>query len=200
MKEPNISNFHWAGVVALIVAVAAWRAFVADGTTSLLANFTPIGAIALFAGSYFHNRVWRYFFPLAILFLSDLFLTRSIVNTSFLYAGWLWVYLAFVLTIYLGETISQKIKFSTVAAASIGSALVHWLLSDFGFWLTGGINVISGAPFEKTLSGLLICYSLGFPFFLKLASSTLLYSLLMYGGYSFLRTFSTNRAISLEAK
>jgi len=200
MKESNLSNFHWTGVVALIVAVAAWRAFVLDGSSSLLANFTPIGAIALFAGAYFHNRIWRYFFPLAILFLSDLFLTQGILETGFLYVGWLWVYLAFIFTIFLGETISQKIKFTTVASASIGSALVHWLLSDLGFWWSGGINILSGVPFEKTLSGLLICYSLGFPFFLKLASSTLLYSLLLFGGYSFLRTFSMNRAIGLETK
>jgi len=200
MKESNISNFHWAGVVALIFTVAAWRAFINDGSTSLLANFTPIGAIALFAGTYFHNRICRYFFPLAILFLSDLFLTRSIVETSFLYVGWIWVYLAFIFTIFIGEKISQKVKFATVASASIGSALIHWLLSDFGFWLGGGINILSGAPFEKTLPGLLVCYSLGFPFFLKLATSTLLYSLLMFGGYSFLRSVSMNRAIGLEAK
>ena len=60
-------------------------------------------------------------------------------------------------------------------------ALCHWVLDDFGVWVGGGINILTGIPFEKSLEGLLVCYSLGFPFFLKLAASTILYSFILFG-------------------
>jgi len=185
-EKPNKISYQWLTILALIIAVAAWRAFMIDGSTTLIANFTPIGAIALFAGAHFQNKAVRYIFPLAILFISDVFLASDGMTEGLLYPGWVWVYLAFSITIFFGKKISNFIRLWSVFSASIASALVHWLLSDFGYWLTGGINIISNAPFEKTAQDLLLCLSLGFPFFLKLATSTVLYSFLMFGFYALL--------------
>ena len=183
-EENNKTEQRWIGIVALIIALALWRAFVVDGSTNLLANFTPIGAIALFAGATFQNRQMRYLFPLAILLVSDLLMAKNQGYGGLLYSGWIWTYLAFTITVFFGEKISKLIKITTLFSASLGSALVHWILADFGVWLGGGINIITGVPFEKTIQGLLVCYSLGFPFFLKLAISTLLYSFVIFGLHS----------------
>ena len=183
-EENNKTEQRWLAIVALIIALALWRAFVVDGSTNLLGNFTPIGAIALFAGATLQNRKMRYVFPLAILLISDLLMVSELATNTLLYSGWIWTYLAFIIAVFFGEKISKLIKITTLFSASLGFALVHWILADFGFWFGGGINIITGVPFEKTIQGLLVCYSLGFPFFLKLAISTLLYSFVIFGLHS----------------
>ena len=177
-------DLRWIGIATLIIAVALWRSFISDGSTFVTATFTPIGAMALFAGALFYDRVSRYLFPVIVLLISDIILTfieSGLSTDNMLYDGWFWVYLAFIVAVFFGEKIANHIRFTTIASTSVGTALVHWLLSDFGFWLTGGINVISGLPFARSLEGLMTCYTLGFPFFLKLAGSTLLYSLILFG-------------------
>ena len=185
-EEDKKTNNQWISIIALIIALAAWRAFVVEGSTSLLANLTPIGAIALFAGANFQNRMVRYLFPLGILMMSDVLMRWEGMDNAFLYSGWMWVYLAFTITIFFGEKMSKLIKIRTVFLASLASALVHWILSDFGYWIGGGINILTNTPFERTAQDLLVCYSLGFPFFLKLAASTFLYSVLIFSLYSLL--------------
>ena len=183
-------DLRWISIATLIMAVALWRSFISDGSTFVAANFTPIGAMALFSGAHFYGRVSRYLFPVIVLLISDIvlgFKESGFSTDNILYDGWFWVYLAFIVAVFFGEKIANHIRFTTIASASVGTALVHWLLSDFGFWLTGGINVISGLPFEQSVEGLMTCYTLGFPFFLKLAGSTLLYSLMLFGSYFFLK-------------
>ena len=182
MKEQSRkTEYPWVYIASLIVALALWRAFVVDGSTHLLANFTPIGAIALFAGAKLSSRKMRYLFPIAVLLVSDILMFPNETSSSFLYSGWMWTYLAFTATVFFGELISKVIKFTTIFAASVASALCHWLLADFGVWFGGGINILTGMPFEKNMEGLLVCYSLGFPFFIKLVISTITYSFVLFG-------------------
>src|ERR1041385_5981600 len=69
---------------------------------SPLANFSPIGAMALFGGTYF-NKNWKAFtFPLLMLFISDIILHQTVFKkygNGFLYSGWYWVYGAFALMV-----------------------------------------------------------------------------------------------------
>ena len=199
MKEQNIkTEYPWVYIAGLIVALALWRAFVVDGSTHLLGNFTPIGAIALFAGAKLSNRKMRYIFPIAVLLASDILMSPSETSSGFLYSGWMWTYLAFIATVFFGERISKVVKFTTLFTASVASALCHWVLADFGVWVGGGINILTGMPFEKNLEGLLVCYSLGFPFFLKLAISTVIYSFVIFGLNGLIsRTFEKKR-LALE--
>ena len=55
-------------LVAMIVAAAAMRLLPHP------ANFTPIGALALFAGAHFDDKRWAFIVPLAAMFLSDILL------------------------------------------------------------------------------------------------------------------------------
>ena len=198
MREENRKiETRWAGIAALIIGLALWSAFFVDGSTNLLGNFTPIGAIALFAGAKFSNRKIRYLFPMAVLLISDLLMVSE-TSGGFLYSGWMWTYLAFIITVFFGERISEMIKFTTIFSASVASALTHWILADFGVWFGGGINILSGMPFEKTMQGLILCYSLGFPFFLKLAASTILYSFMIFGLHKFISRALEKRELALR--
>ena len=102
-EENNKTGQRWLAIAALIITLALWRAFVVDGSTNLLANFTPIGAIALFAGATLQNRKMRYLFPLAILLISDLLMVSDLATNPLLYSGWIWTYLAFIIAVFFGE-------------------------------------------------------------------------------------------------
>ncbi|MFM7079735.1 MAG: DUF6580 family putative transport protein, partial [Bacteroidota bacterium] len=56
-------------------------------------NFTPVGAIALFAGTYIANKRLAFLIPLAILFVSDLLL--EIVHGNGFYPYMPFVYASF---------------------------------------------------------------------------------------------------------
>ena len=56
-------KFWFLTIVIVLVAIA--RLF------PHLPNFTPLGAIALFAGAYFVDRKWALLVPLAAIFFSD---------------------------------------------------------------------------------------------------------------------------------
>ena len=88
-------------LLVFITAIAAIRVIINfDTQISPLANFSPVGAMALFGGAYF-NKQWKAFgFPLLMLFLSDLVLLQTVFKdygNGILYEGWYWVYGAFAL-------------------------------------------------------------------------------------------------------
>ena len=83
-------------LLVFITAIAAIRVIINfDTQISPLANFSPVGAMALFGGAYF-NKQWKAFgFPLLMLFLSDLVLLQTVFKdygNGILYEGWYWVY------------------------------------------------------------------------------------------------------------
>ena len=94
---------------------------------SPLANFSPLGAMALFGGTYF-NKKWKAFtFPLAMLFISDLILHQTVYKAygnGFLYQGWYWVYGAFVLMTIVGQTI-KKVTINRFLLSVITCVLIH---------------------------------------------------------------------------
>ena len=93
-------------LLAFISAVAAVRVAVNSAEDiSALANFSPVGAMAVFGGAYF-NKQWKAVaFPLLMLFISDVVLQQTVYAGSeyFLYGGWYWVYAAFVLMTLTGR-------------------------------------------------------------------------------------------------
>src|ERR1051326_4060072 len=90
-------------LMLFIIATAAVRTvFNFSYEISPLANYSPLGAMALFGGAYF-NRRWKAFaFPLLMLLASDVVLHQTVFKrygNGFLYDGWYWVYGAFALMV-----------------------------------------------------------------------------------------------------
>ena len=185
----NKINLRTAVLILMIVITAVLRVLYTGKTLSPMADFTPIGAMALFGGSYFKDRWKAYFVPLGILLLSDLVLMQTVYkdfNHGFLYGGWGWIYASFALMVLIGNYV-KKVTVKSVVVAAVAAALTHWIVSDFGVWLGGGTDITTGRPFTRDANGLAMCYYLAIPYMRNMLIGNLLYSALLFGGFELLQ-------------
>ena len=175
-------------IIFFILVVAVFRILInMNGPVFPLANFSPVGAMALFSGTYFKSRGKSYLFPLFILLVSDfilsLILSRHYEN-GFLYSGWYWVYAAFALMVLAARLIINSVRFKSVLIGIFAVTFIHWIVSDTGVWL-------QGTSYAKTVAGLRACLVAAIPFERNFLAGTLLYSGIMFTAFEWLqRKFS----------
>jgi len=134
-------------------------------------NMTSMIAVALFGGAYFSNRWLAFLVPLAALLASDLILG--------FYQHMEITYLSFALIVCIGLQLQQRRTGLRIAAAALVSALVFFVISNFGVWALGSM-------YPKTAAGLLACYIAAIPFFRNMLVGDLLYTAILFGGFRLL--------------
>lgn len=139
-------------------------------------NFSPVGALGLFAGAYAaRRRSWLY--PLAAL-------TVYVVALG----GYSWlvlvsVYLGFAVPAWLGDRwLRGRVSVGRVGAAAVCTSVIFFLLSNLGSWL------VFGVPRGETLA---FHYARGLPLFGNTLAGDLTFSTLLFGGYRLAATRST---------
>lgn len=148
---------------------------------SMLANFTGIGAVAVFSGSYFRNKFAAYFLPMLVLLLSDLGLAVVMGKSWAFYTGWYYTYIAFALMVLVGQLLVKKVTIGNVFAASLVGVFIHWIVADFGVWF--------GSTFyPQTFGGFWACLVAAIPFELKFLYGTLIYGVIMFVGFEALKS------------
>jgi hypothetical protein len=174
-------------IASVILSAGIYRLFLASGTLSPLANFTPIGAMALFGGCYYHNRWNAYLLPLVTLWITDVLLNRFIYFNEWIlfYDGAIWVYSSFALIVLIGNFI-KKVSVMNVVLAGIAGAITHWIVSDFGMWLNGGTD-LSGVPFTRDWQGLWECLYLAIPLLRNMIIGDLVFGAIFFGGFEFMQ-------------
>jgi hypothetical protein len=167
---------------------ALYRLVLADNAQLPFANFTPIGAMALFGGCYFYDQNKAFSFPLLSLWMGDIFLNRYwyFGEWVFFYDGFAWVYGSFLGMVLIGRFI-KKVTIINVILSAVAAALLHWLVSDFGVWLGGGTDVTTGQPYTRDIEGLLKCYYLAIPYMQNMLVGNLVYSALFFGVFELLK-------------
>ena len=170
------------GVITLMIILAA--------ITRLLPhppNFTEVGAMGLFGAAFFNRKVFAFLIPLVAMYLTDLFLNNVVYanvyaelnpGQGFIWftQGAGWIYGAIVLTIFVGFFIFKKVNTSSVIGGSLICALIFFLLTNFGFWITGLVYPMNAA-------GLGACFAAGLPYLLSSILGNLFYSGILFGGY-----------------
>jgi hypothetical protein len=131
-------------------------------------NFTPVLALALFGGVYL-KRSHALLLPLALMMMSDIVLGLHPV------IAFTWGSIFLISCIGLWVRKSQSI--THVAAGSLASAFLFFVVTNFGCWL---------AYYPHTWEGFVSCYTLAVPFFRGTLVSTLLYTVILFGGYELL--------------
>ena len=158
-------------------------------------NFSPVEAVALFAGAHFASKRWAFLVPLLGLFASDLALAA--INGGS-YATWfgstgIWlVYLCIALTTALGLGLRGRIRGGRVLGYSLAGSVLFFLVTNFGAWLFQPVELL----YPKTAAGLAMAYTAGIPFFQWTVLGTLFYAALLFGGFALLR----NRMPALRAQ
>ncbi len=141
-------------------------------------NFTAIGAIAIFAGFLVPNRFLSFLIPITAMFISDLIINNLVYfsdNFVWFSSGIIWIYLG-IMAHTLSALFFRKPNVFGIAGASLSGAILFFLLSNFGVWIGSGI-------YEKSTSGLMICYTAALPFFGNVLAGNLFFSAVLFGVY-----------------
>ena len=153
----------WRGAVlgAAIVVAAAVR--IAPHPF----NLTPIGAMALFSGAMFRNRLAGLLFPLAALFAGDVFVGWHRLMPA--------VYTSFALSVAIGRWLGARPGVRRLGGAVFLGALQFFLFTNLALWAAGGF-------YPRTAAGLAACYAAGLPYFGNTLAGDALYAAALFGG------------------
>jgi hypothetical protein len=182
MTEPKINPRTL--ILLLIVVLVTILRTVAPFSDNFgqIANFSAVGAITLFSGSYFKNPVQSFAIPLLTLLLTDVILATTIYkeySNGFLYDGWYWTYLAFALMVLVTRLIAKKVNVLNFVLGTLAVVLIHWIITDLGVWY--------GSNYPQTLAGFWAVLTLAIPFELRFLYGTLAYGILMFGSFELLK-------------
>lgn len=145
-------------------------------------NFTAVGAIAIFGGTFFSSRWLAWVIPVLAVWFTDIILNNIIYSAY--YDGFvlmsnnlIFTAAALIIIAFFARGILQKITAGRVAGVSLGASAIFFLISNFGAWA-------SSAIYTKDLAGLLSAYTAGLPFFLNTLAGDLFFCTLMFGSYA----------------
>lgn len=149
-------------------------------------NLAPVGAMALFGGAYFSNKLAAFLVPLISLWVSDIILNNLIFSQYFngftlFYDGFVWQYSSFLAITLLGMTLQNRVKPITLLGASLAGSLFFYLISNFGVWA-------SGTMYPANFSGLVSCYVAGLPFLKPTVLGDLVFNIVLFGSFEFLQS------------
>jgi hypothetical protein len=140
-------------------------------------NFSPVGAMALFAGAHFRRKSVAFAVPLAALLLSDLVLG--------FYDGVILVYLSFCVNVVLGMLIRERKSIGFVMPAALAGSVQFFSITNFGVWLTGHL-------YPMTMTGLQQCYIAALPFFSWTLAGDVFFTAVLFGSFALAeRTFES---------
>jgi hypothetical protein len=171
-------------ILLLIVALVTILRTVAPFSENFgeLANFSAVGAITLFSGFYFKNKVQSFAIPLLTLLLTDVILATTIYkeySSGFLYDGWYWTYIAFALMVLVTRLIAKKVSVLHFLLGTLAVVLIHWIVTDLGVWY--------GSNYPQTLAGFGAVLIEAIPFERRFLYGTIAYGILMFGSFELLK-------------
>lgn len=132
-------------------------------------NFTPVAAIALFAGVYL-NKKQALIVPLLLMVISDILLGMHNVI--------IFTWGSFLLVTLLGFMLKNRKTIQGVGLTALASSVIFYLVTNFGVWAMGW--------YPQNIKGLLDCYILGLPFLRLFTLSTLVYTFVFFAVYEFI--------------
>ncbi len=145
------------------------------------ANWTALGALALWSSSLFRDRTVAWILPLAVLFLTDLVLG--------FYPNIIWTYAALAAMTAVGTLIKPEIAVWRFAVGSLAASLLFFLISNFGVWASSGL-------YSRDIFGLERCFLAAVPFFSNQVAGDLLYGAVVAGSFAIFMRFNKLAAVT----
>ncbi|MGB0917324.1 MAG: DUF6580 family putative transport protein [Flavobacteriales bacterium] len=131
-------------------------------------NFTPVAAIALFGAAMFSNRALGFILPLAIMFVSDMFIG--------LHSSMIAVYGAFVGVAFIGQWVRKNPTMLKALGGALAGSILFFLVTNAAAWLVM-------PEYTKDFSGLMASYAAGIPFYRGTLAGDLLFTTVLFGSY-----------------
>ncbi|MCE2495070.1 MAG: hypothetical protein J4F31_00550 [Flavobacteriales bacterium] len=146
------------------------------------ANFTALGAIALFAGAKIGKQYLDFLIPVAALWLSDLLVNNILYAAyydSFIFftEGFMYMAISMVLSVMVGRLVLSKMTTCRLLSGTLISSVLFFVITNFGVWMA----TTPGYP--QSFQGLMLCYEAAIPFFRNEFLGTLVYSGVFFGLY-----------------
>lgn len=137
-------------------------------------NFTPIGALALFAGTYIQDNRFV-LLPVVALLISDMFLG---FYSTIVMVG---VYLGFACSSIAARLLRMNESLLQFLCGVMAGAVIFYTISNLGMWWMA---------YPQNLDGLWQCLVDGLPFLLRSVAGDFLYASIMFGLMEHRRFFS----------
>ena len=172
------SSFSYLVILAILIALG-----VAGRLLPHPPNFTPMAAIALFAGFIFIKRYMAVVAVISTMLLCDYFAFGSLSASWFGSKSMFVVYLALLFPIVFKNFLQKKLGVLRIFGAALASSSVFFLATNFAVWAFSPM-------YEKTFEGLVLCYTMAIPFFQNTVAGDLIWSGVIFGTYFALRNYS----------
>ena len=152
------------------------------------ANFVPIAALALLAGTYLRRR-WAVLLPVAVMAISDLFIgLHSVI---------LFTWGSFLLVGMLGWWIRREKNIWRVTGGTLAGSVIFYLVTNFAVWAFTPL-------YAKTFAGLVQSYYMAIPFFRNTVLGDVFYAAVFFGTYEIaaylVRQRQTKATLATEKK
>ncbi len=165
----DANKVRGAVVIAVLIGVCVVMRLVEHAP-----NFTPLAATAIFAGFFFRSRMLALTVPIAALAISDL-LGAGFYDARIMIA----VYACIAVPALVGRFVRGRWMPVRVLGASLAASVLFFAVTNFAHFLFTPM-------YEKSLAGLLECYTLALPFFRNTLLGDLSWSFLFFGAYAVL--------------
>jgi hypothetical protein len=165
-----------------------------------LCNFTPVGALCLYAGG--RLRSWHAFaLPLVLMLGTNVILALWHGSDYLIYRTAPVVYASFLVNVLLGRWLCRTQSPWRIGTASLLASLQFFLVTNFAEWLLCGVppgTPLQPGEYPHDLAGLIACYVAALPFFGTTLVGDLLFSGVLFGLHAVL-TRASFRAEAVEA-
>jgi hypothetical protein len=178
------SSFTYLVILAALIALG-----VAGRLLPHPPNFTPMAAIALFAGFIFVKRYMSVVAVVAAMLLTDYFAFGYLSPEWFASKSMIVVYLALLFPIVFRGFLQKKLGVFRIAGAALASSTVFFVATNFAVWAFSPM-------YEKTFAGLVLCYTMAVPFFQNTIAGDMMWSGVVFGSYYAIRHYSKLRVLT----
>lgn len=142
------------------------------------ANFAPIGAMALFGGTYLNKKL-ALVLPLAAMVISDFFIGFDSWSSR------LEVYGSFLLIGLIGLAIRKRKNIATVIGGSVLASVVFYLITNFAYFYPVTM-------YSHDWQGIVSSYVNALPFFRNTFLGDLFYVGIFFASYELVRFYAKN--------
>jgi hypothetical protein len=145
-------------------------------------NVAPIAAMALFGAMRFQRKSSALMFPLAAMLVSDLAIEGAyrlgFSDSWGIHRGMWVIYLLMMLIGALGLLFKdEKTRLGKVVGLSLTSSVLFFVLSNLAVW-------VNSSTYDKSLQGLIACYTAALPFFQWTVLGDLCYCGVLFGSWA----------------